>query len=99
MFTDNEILAYFRQMKVSEQAIAVINNIRSSEPSRLVQGGRGNVTVRFPSSKMGRVIQAESHKVELAYIYLREHDDRTYEYYDQPPPIHLSYISKNGRKI
>jgi len=36
-----------------------------------------------PSRKMGVTIQAERHRVELAAIYLMEHDPAVLKYYDQ----------------
>jgi len=48
---------------------------------------------------MGVVIQAESHRVELAGLYEYEHDDRTLEFYDQPPAIKLGYEAKRGRQL
>jgi putative transposase len=45
------------------------------------------------------IIQAESHRVELAGVYLMEHDDEVLEYYDQPPSIQLSYTSQTNRLV
>lgn len=78
-------------------AMPFIQNIRTSEPSRSVQGRKSNVISRYPSKKMGKTIQAESHKVELAAIYEMEYDDDVLEYYDQPPPIPLNCADSKGR--
>jgi putative transposase len=59
----------------------------------------GNVSVRYPSRKMGVTIQAESHRVELAGLYEYEHDQQVLEFYDQPPPIKLIYEAKTGRQV
>jgi hypothetical protein len=48
---------------------------------------------------MGVTIQAESHRVELAGLYEYEHDDKTLEFYDQPPAIKLIYTATNGRQV
>jgi transposase InsO family protein len=48
---------------------------------------------------MGCVIQAESHKNELAGVYEKEYDPETLEYYDQPEAIELVYNSKKGRRV
>lgn len=77
----------------------VIQNIRSSQPDRRVRSAGGNVSVRYPSRKMGGVIQAESHRNELAGIFEMEHDANTLEYYDQPSPIKLEYQAKSGRRV
>jgi putative transposase len=80
-------------------ALAVIESIRTAPPSRRVQSAHGNVTARYPSRKMGVTIQAESHQVELPAIYLMEYDEHILEYYDQPPPIKLNYLSKDGKPV
>ncbi|QOX77911.1 DDE-type integrase/transposase/recombinase [Trichlorobacter lovleyi] len=76
----------------------IIQQIRTSPPSRLVSDGRSNVTGRYPSLKMGHTIQFESHKVELAFIREYEFDDGVLEYYDQPGPIKISYRTSSGRQ-
>jgi transposase InsO family protein len=90
---------YFQQWGLSTEAQDIVATIRTSPPSRAVTGRAGNVCVRYPSRKMGMTIQAESHRVELAAIYLMEHDPAVLEYYDQPPPLTLTYSSPQGRKV
>ncbi len=93
------LLAWYRDLNLSEHAQLVIHQIRSSDPARRVRGGRGNVSGRYPSRKMEGTIQFESHRVELAGIYEMEHDADILEYYDQPPPIKLEYQSDKGRRL
>ena len=45
------------------------------------------------------IIQAESHRNELAGVYEKEHDPDTLEYYDQPPPMKLVYTARSGRRV
>lgn len=68
------------------------------EPIRRV-GGYANVCGRYPSLKMGKVIQFESHKVELPAIEEYEADEDVLEYYDQPIQLKLRFASSNGRTI
>ncbi|MBD1897731.1 DDE-type integrase/transposase/recombinase [Coleofasciculus sp. FACHB-129] len=98
MLTEDEFKNWCRSLDLSELARKKIEVIRSSEPSRLVGGGRKNVSGRYPSRKMRKTIQFESHRNELAHIYKLEHDQDVLEYYDQPPPIELNYLSKSGRR-
>ncbi len=51
---------------------------------RKVRNRASNVSGRYPSVKMGRSIQFESHHVELWGIYEMERDDDVLEYYEQP---------------
>ena len=95
----DDLLAMYQQLGLSDQARAVIDDVRRSDPVRRVRSGRGNVIGRYPSKKMGVTIQFESHRVELAAIYEMEHDVGVLEYFDQPSSIKLLYDSPNGRRM
>ena len=99
MLSDTEFQHHMQHLGLSAEAQDIVATIRSSPPSRAVTGRAGNVCVRYPSRKMGVTIQAESHRVELAAIYLMEHDPEVLEYYDQPPPLTLTYVSPTDRKV
>src|SRR5258708_18391061 len=99
MLTTHELARLCECLGLSAEAKLVIKSIRSSPPARRVRSAAGNVSVRYPSRKMGVTIQAESHRVELAGLYEYEHDQRTLEFYDQPPPIKLVYQARNGRRV
>lgn len=90
MLNDEELTAYMNRLGLSEEARQTIRTIRSSDPSRNVKSGKGNVSSRFPSEKVGLTIQAESHTVELAAVYEWEHDPDVLEFWDQPPQIKVS---------
>ena len=66
-------------------------------PSRRVQAGRGNICARYPSRKMGRVIQAES-LIELAVVLNGEHTAAIAALLDQPPAVRLHYALADGRR-
>ncbi|HEY9696298.1 MAG TPA: Mu transposase C-terminal domain-containing protein [Trichocoleus sp.] len=97
MMSDIEFEAWCCRLNLSNEAINEIQKIRTSEPSRSVDGGKKSVSGQYPSLKMGRTIQFESHQNELALIYKLEFDDDVLEYWDQPPSIYLDYLSKSGR--
>ncbi len=99
MLTQVDLDELKQSFSSSPEAQAVIDNVRTSEPSRRVEGRAGNVPVRYASKKMGRTIQAESHRNELAGVREKEHDKNTLEFYDQPPPIKIEYHAKSGRKV
>lgn len=99
MLSSEELTQLCRRLGLSKQTQSVIEEIRSSPPSRRVYSAAGNVSVRYPSRKMGITIQAESHRNELAGIYEKEHDSDTLEYYDQPPRIKLVYQAKSERRV
>ncbi len=99
MLSAHEVARLCERLGLSGEAMAIVDTIRSSPPTRRVRSAAGNVSVRYPSRKMGVTIQAESHRVELAGLYEYEHDQQVLEFYDQPPAIKLIYQAKNGRQV
>jgi putative transposase len=96
---EDEFKCYCQSLRFSETAQALIEQIRQSPPGRRVRSRAGNVCVRYPSRKMGAVIQAESHRVEFAGVLEYEFTAGVLEYYDQPPSIQLRYQTKTGRPV
>jgi transposase InsO family protein len=99
MLLAHELARLCERLGLSGEARAIVETIRSSPPTRRVRSAAGNVSVRYPSRKMGVTIQAESHRVELAGLYEYEHDQQVLEFYDQPPAIKLIYQANNGRQV
>src|SRR5436305_9291406 len=99
MLSEEAFEVWCQKLSLCEQAKAIVCQIRSSPPSRLVRSAAGNVSGRYPSKKMGCTIQFESHRGELAAIYQFEHDPTVLEFYDQPNAIKLIYPSKKGRQV
>ena len=75
-----------------------IESIRNSPPARRVDSGRGNVAVRFPSRKMGHVVQAESGTIEYPFVLECEHDPEVLEIWDQVAPLTVRYRGSDGRQ-
>ena len=99
MLNEQDFAAWANRLKHSEPARSVVAHVRCSDPARRVGGGRSNVAGRYPSKKMGRTIQFESHRVELPAIFELEYDDSVLEYYDQAPSIKLDYCSADGKRL
>ena len=98
MLTDDTFHVWCWRNEIGPETKAYIERIRSSQPVRKVRSRASNVSGRYPSRKMGRTIQFESHHVELYGIYEMEYDDDVLEYYDQPIRIQLQYRARSGRK-
>jgi putative transposase len=99
MLDQVDLSLWYERLDLPEGARTLIDQIRSSEPARHVGGGHSNVHGRYPSRKMGKIIQFESHRVELAIVLELEHDERVLEYYDQPCTIPLAYSADSGRSL
>ncbi len=54
MLTSEQFRDWCIKLNLSEQATILIQQIRSSPPSRRVQSRRGNVSGRYQASKNGR---------------------------------------------
>jgi putative transposase len=99
MLSDPEFEQWCAQLNLSHAAQVLVAQVRAAEPVRRVGGRSANVCGRYPSLKMGKTIQFESHKVELPAIEAYEADAEVLEYYDQPLQLSLSFTSANGRTI
>jgi putative transposase len=99
MLTQDQFSQYCACLGLSEAARSVIDHIRASPPVRRVRSSAKSVAVRYPSRKMGVVIQAESHRNELAFVYEMEYEEEVLEYYDQPSTFKLEYQAKSGRPV
>ncbi|MBR8840008.1 MAG: DDE-type integrase/transposase/recombinase [Stigonema ocellatum SAG 48.90 = DSM 106950] len=99
MLTPEEFEKWCSDRNLPELSLKTLAYIRSVEPARRVGGGRKNVSGFYPSKKIKKTIQFESHKVELPFIYELEHDEDVLEYYDQPPAFKINYQSNSGRNL
>ena len=99
MLSKIDLELWYSGLGLSTGARSIIDRIRSSEPARRVGGGKSNMAGRYPSRKMGRTIQFESHRLEFAVALELEDDERVLEYYDQPCQIPLTYHAVSGRRI
>lgn len=79
-------LAFCAAKGVTQRGLEIVEDVISNPPARRVntRSMASNITCRFPSRKMGVVIQAESRTLELPSIYLKEFDERVIGYWDQP---------------
>ncbi len=59
MLTESELKEWSELLGLSAQQYTMIQEIRSSPPSRRVSSKVGNVSGRYPSKKMGVIIQFE----------------------------------------
>lgn len=72
VLTDDSFQVWCLRNKIPTESKAYIERIRSAQPVRKVRSRASNVSGRYPSRKMGRAIQFESHHVELAVWNLRD---------------------------
>src|SRR5579872_1158761 len=99
MLSKEEFDQWCWQLGLVDQAKTVITSIRTSRPARHVQSSAGNVSGTYPSLKMGCAIQFESHRNELPFVYLIDHDPNVLEFYDQPAgEIRLKYRNKEDTR-
>ena len=77
---------------------AKLVEVLSSDPVSYVRPTPRSVAVRFPSPKMGRVIQAASRTVEFAFVHYCEYDPAVLFYVDQPLTIRIDIVNRAGHR-
>jgi hypothetical protein len=97
MITLDQLLQHCETLQLPAPGREYVKRVASSPPTRRVRSLGTNVVCRYPSKKMGMTIQAESHRHELALVYVLEHDPDVLAFWDQPEGIKISYLSANGR--
>lgn len=98
MLFSNQLERYYQSREISLAAREYIKEARDSEPSRMVgANARSNVCSWVVSNKMGRSISTESHTAERAFISLAEFDERILEFWDQPPPVKIEKVNRQGK--
>ena len=50
MLNQNDLATWYARLKLNDQARTIIEQVRSSEPTRRVGGGHSNVSGFYPSS-------------------------------------------------
>lgn len=100
MFTKKEIKSWYLRKGIRAEARALIDEIRNSEPVRKVRGYGSSVIGQYPSKKMQRTLQFESHRCELSFIQLQDAPNNDVEeIWDQPTKAKISYKTKSGRTV
>lgn len=99
MSSENDLSDLYKALGLTPSGQAYVKRVRASDPSRKVQGGRGNVCVRYASRKMRHTVQCESRKPEFMFAVHSEFDDNILEYWDQPEALKLTYLSAAGRNL
>lgn len=99
MLSDRDYNYWLVKLRFNSESRELIDNIRRSQPIRLVRSNGSNVTGQFPSRKMGRTLQFESHRCELPFIQQMEHDEDVLEIWDQPARFNISYVTRSGKGV
>lgn len=98
MLSPIQLVELFNRFDVIAAGRRLVDQIRESQPVRRVAGGGGNTTIRFPSRKMFRIIQAESRTVELPFLIYSEYDPSVFEIWDQPTYLRRSFETLDGQQ-
>lgn len=98
MLSLKEFIRWSIQNNISEEAFKYIDvNIRNAQSSRKAKGSY-DLFVRYPSKKMGGIIEWKRAEDKGYSIYKLENDDDILEYYSQPPNLLFNFTKTNGKK-
>lgn len=93
--TPDNLAAQIGRHSLTPKGRELVASIRSAaEPARRVRGG-GSVTVRYPSTLMGRVMHLESRGFELPVACALDDDPRTRWFSEQPCALGIP-VRKEG---
>jgi len=100
MFTDIQYRQYVTfDHQLPQVAKQYLESVRSTEASRMVgTHAKTNICSWITSTKMSRTISSESRGPEKALIILSEYDESVLEIWDQPQPIKVTRVNKNGQR-
>lgn len=97
MISKGQMVAHLEVLGLPGAGVDYVCRVRGSPPSRNVgSNGARNTTWRYASQKMGCTIQGES-TLERNFLVRCEYAEEVIEFWDQPEPVSLTFISKVGR--
>jgi hypothetical protein len=105
MMTSEQFEMYCARLPLTDLGGEYLRGVREgingqpAAPSRRVESRLGNIVIRYPSGKNGKVLSCESRRIEFAQALILENDNDVLESYTQPPPIELRYKSAKGRDV
>lgn len=99
MLNEQELEVLFEAHNIPLPARNRIQDIRRNAPIRRTDGADKSVKVRYVSTKMGFVIEAEAFHTEYAAIRTWDNSPEVLEFYPQPTRLNISYKSRTGRPI
>lgn len=98
MLNDAAFTVYASRLALGKRAVDVTARARRSEPLAGTSQGRGSMTGRFVSSKMGHSLGADARTTEFIAFLDYELDDRVYEFWEQAVELVVRYEDAAGRK-
>jgi putative transposase len=98
MLTPVALEELFEVLKTPEAGRSMIRKARKEAPVRQVRSNSSNLITRYPSQKMQRVIETESHTAEFAAMFLYECDSSILEYFAQPMEVNQALVLPSGKR-
>lgn len=98
MLSPIQLEELFEALGTPEIGRSMIRKARKEAPVRQVRSNWSNLVSRYPSQKMQRVIETESHTAEFPAMYLYEFDPNVLEYFPQPMEVDQLLALPSGKK-
>lgn len=98
MLTPVALEELFEALGTPTAGRSMIRKARKEAPVRQVRSNSSNLITRYPSQKMQRVIETESHTAEFPAMFLYECDSGVLEYFAQPMEVDQVLVLPSGKK-
>lgn len=99
-FADEQLELLFDRLGTPDIGRKAVRRIRTSPPGRTTKSTRFSGKLRYPSRKMGFVLEAEAFHTEMVAITAYDHDEQTIELYTQPAErLLIRYQSLSGTTV
>ncbi|HLX33817.1 MAG TPA: DDE-type integrase/transposase/recombinase [Candidatus Limnocylindrales bacterium] len=99
MLDDRGLEDYFARLALPSAAQSLVRRVRSSPPLAGTTGGRGSMSGRFASRKMGLTLGSDARTTEFLGFLLYETSATVLEFWEQPLELRLSFPGTGGRTV
>jgi len=98
LLSSEQLDGMFDRLATPEMGRIRIRRIRDELPSRVTRSNKVSGKLRYPSLKMGFVLEAEAWKTEFLALVEWDYDQETLEIYPQPEKLKIRYTSADGKR-
>lgn len=98
MLSDETFRTYSARLGLAPATIERVAQVRAGAPLAGVSSGRGNVSGRFASHKMGQTVGVDARTTEYLGCIAYDATPEVLEFWEQPLEIRVDYLDPGGKR-